>query len=289
VNKRAILSTKLHYILCINTKYNTKYSDFLGGYTKMSELKINRKKIPIGEVAYFIRQYKDKPHMYYVDYGTVEEHYATEIVLQLYVTKERRLINGIPYNDFTTPTEWRKLPKGWTYSTELYELDTDMSDYKIASRSFYVDNPEDIKAAIAEGLLVKIQDKDFSYIETEIDRKLGFRLIRKSDPYDYHPSWISRPYYEVFETYEEAQKKIFAIEAEYKRISELSDYDWSVELIDRALNRGIGLSIITEHQGEQIRDRLLAMDRVEDIEVRLYNGGIQWKYWKNKRWITIEL
>ena len=31
------------------------------------------------------------------------------------------------------------------------------------------------------------------------------------------------------------------------------------------------------------------MDKVEDIEVRIFNGEIQWKYDKNKKWRNIEL
>jgi hypothetical protein len=34
--------------------------------------------------------------------------------------------------------------------------------------------------------------------------------------------------------------------------------------------------------------RLLELKNVEDIETRVYDGGVQWKYWKNKRWKKLE-
>ena len=50
-----------------------------------------------------------------------------------------------------------------------------------------------------------------------------------------------------------------------------------------------GLSGSSENEVKQYRDWLLGMKNVEDIEVRLSGGNIQWKYWKNKRWMNIEL
>lgn len=31
------------------------------------------------------------------------------------------------------------------------------------------------------------------------------------------------------------------------------------------------------------------MKNVEDIETRLFGGNVQWKYWKNKKWLNIEV
>lgn len=251
------------------------------------DLEINRKTIPVGEVVYFI-QPNGVPYRYRVQFGTVEEHYSTEIALQLYEPAERRLINSIPYNDFPQVTDWKKLPKGWTYSTQLYDLDHAEPDERW-KKAYYIDQPKDIRKAIDDGILVPVRSIDHTHIEVEIDKSKGYRLVKKSEPYSYHQDWISLPYREVYTSYDEAKKKIDEIEAEYKRQSELSDYDWSVELIDKTINRAILCSIITEDQGAEIRERLLAMDNVEDIEVRCYNMAIQWKYWKNKKWIAIKL
>jgi hypothetical protein len=37
----------------------------------------------------------------------------------------------------------------------------------------------------------------------------------------------------------------------------------------------------------EVREILLGMDKVEDIETRFSFGGIQWKYCDNKRWNDI--
>lgn len=34
---------------------------------------------------------------------------------------------------------------------------------------------------------------------------------------------------------------------------------------------------------------MLGMKNVEDIEIRIFGGSLQWKYWKNKKWNYIEL
>lgn len=35
---------------------------------------------------------------------------------------EIRLINGIPFEEFQSETEFKKVPKGWTYNTDLYTV-----------------------------------------------------------------------------------------------------------------------------------------------------------------------
>lgn len=249
------------------------------------EIQINRKTISIGEVAYYIKN-TDTPYKYTVHWGIVEEHYHYEVVLQLYEQRERRLINGIPYNDFPNVTEWKKLPKGWTYSTNLYTFDFEPIE---TDKHYYLSEPDDLKRAIADGELVKVREKQHTHIDVEIDSKKGYRLVKKSKPYSYHQDWVSKPYMEIYATYEEAWAKIKEIEAEFKRQAELSDYDWSVEQIDKTISRAVAFSIITEDQAKTIRDRLLAMDNVEDIVIRIHNMAIQWRYEKNKRWIAIEL
>lgn len=250
----------------------------------MTELNINRKEIPIGEVAYYIKN-TNTPYKYDIGFGIVEEHYSSEIVLELYTPREMRIVNGIPYNEFNTPTEWKKLPKGWTYSTELFTLDWVKPENNM---ELLINNPEHIKEAIDRGLLIKAINKDYSHIEAEIDAQKGYRLLRRIGQSEYHPFWISRPYREVYVTYAEAKAEIDRRYAELKRQAELSDYDWSVEQIDNTIKKGVKLGYITEQEGEEYRNRLLNMENVEDIETRICYSSMQWKYWKNKRWINLK-
>ena len=93
----------------------------------------------------------------------------------------------------------------------------------------------------------------------------------------------------MYFTYEEAKKEVEDNIVEFNRQANLSDYDWSVEQIDKTLGFWKHLSGSTDNEVKHYRDWLLGMSNVEDIEVRLFGGNIQWKYWKNKRWMNIEL
>ena len=86
-------------------------------------LDINRKDIPIGSIVYFVDKsaYKIPGHTWGVSVGVVEEHYTTEICLQLIEPKDTRLIDGVPISECPLVGPWHKLPKGWTYEKELFE------------------------------------------------------------------------------------------------------------------------------------------------------------------------
>ena len=198
----------------------------------MKLLDINRKNYPIGSVVYFIKKYGYK---WEVAYGIVEEHYVDTICLQLYELLDTRLVNGIPIKDFKTPTRWQKLPKNWSYDTKLFEIT--YGKYLHDPKDYSLEKPDDILKAIKDGVLVKVQDNDHAHIEDEIDSKQGWRILRKYRVYEYHPTFISVKYYEVYDSYNKAKEVINEHEAEFKRQSELSDYDWSVEQIDKILNR----------------------------------------------------
>jgi hypothetical protein len=84
-------------------------------------------------------------------------------------------------------------------------------------------------------------------------------------------------------------KKVEDNIAEFHRQANLSDYDWSVEQIDKTLNHWQKFHDESNEKRLEYRNWLLGMKNVEDIETRFFNGEIQWKYWKNKKWNYIEL
>ena len=263
------------------------------GVNENGELNINRKEIPIGEVAYYAREnsWDHRQHgssRYSVHWGIVENHYLGEVCLQLYEPFDRRMINGIPIKEFRTPTEWQKLPKGWTYSTQLYELGwNDWKEDIAKNMPCRLDHPEDLKAAIEEGLFVKVQDNDHCEIGTEID-KHGFRIVRSYPMGKYYPTYASVRCDRLYRTYDEAQKWIDEYEAELNRQAALSDYEWSVELIDKTIAKAKFFGYITEDQAVEAKERLLAMDDVENLHTRVGNGKIEYRYERHKRWYGLE-
>ena len=244
---------------------------------------MNNKEFDNGQVVYFIKKNGWK---WSVDFGTVIEVCHNEVWIQMYAPKERRLINGIPYNDFETPTRWQKLPKKWTYNTKLFDLHYEPYDVALIDR-WHIDKPNEVKEAIDKGLLVEEKVIDHSTMYTEIDKNKGWRIVRQTDT-KYKPNEVSKMVNEVYATYQEAKDAIIAHDNELKRQASLTDYEWSVEQIDHTLNRALTVGMITPNEAELMRERLLAMDNVEDIETRLHMNNVQYKYWKNKRWITLE-
>ena len=252
-------------------------------------------KFPIGSVVYW-ESSRDK-----IDWGIVTQHFSGEVQVQMYAFYDNRTINGIPVKQFETPTRWQKLPKKWSYNTQLFEIGYDRYDYHSGFQQQYymaITNPKSIIKAIDDGLLVKVQENDNAGFEAEIDVHKGWRIVR-----DYtHTLKHTQPYHtirfsDVYGTYEEVRKVIDDRYAEWKRQSELSDYEWIVEQIDSILNRyqkahgnryqkAHGIS---DKEKQRYRNWFMELKDLEKIEVRLYDGEIQWKYPKHFRWNSVEL
>lgn len=260
---------------------------------------INRKEIPIGSVVYFLENSRKFSGRKAINFGIVEEHYPNTIVLHLIEPLDMRRIYGIPVKDFKTPTRWQKLPKGWSYNTQLFTIELEnpllssitMKEANQISQGypFGIDirDKERILQLYKEGRLVNVEDNDHAHFESEINKRYGWRIIRKYPITEHHPYYISVDFRNVFTNYAEAKAEVDKIDAEIKRKSELSEYDWTVELIDEKLDLWAGLYYKTNEEKQKCRDWLLSRDNVEDIEVRIAHGGIQWKYLKNKKWLSI--
>lgn len=247
---------------------------------------LNRKQIPIGSVGYYLKnkRYSSEKE---IAFGIVEEHYSGEIALQLYEPFDARTINGIPVKEFETPTEYKKLPKGWSWDTHLFEYGAYIPD-EIRSFMDLPATPENILDAIKAGALVEVDDNDHAVFETEIDKSLGWRIVRKYRMDEYHQNYISLPYYEVFATYEESKEKLDAINAEFARQAALTDLEWSIEQIDNNIGRWAKIYGISKEEMESVRNRIMSFDNLEDVVTRVCNGGLEWKYDRNKKWIRIE-
>lgn len=254
---------------------------------------INRKEFPIGSLVYYINKYNPKGQLgWSVKYGFVEEHYPGTIVLKLVEPFDCTTINGIPKKELVTPTKWQKLPKGWTYNTELIHFEHDETLFpncnKAKETKFDIKNPETIINAYKNSWLVEINKNDHSRVETEITKD-GWRIIRNFYYSKYVPEFVSLDFRDVYGTYDDAQKVIDAHNAELKHQAELSDYDWSVEQIDKTIDKMITLGADVE-LANKYKNFILKQENVEDIETRLSStGGFQWKYCSQKRWKTVEI
>lgn len=251
----------------------------------MSKPDINPKLQPVGSVVYFV---KKRGWQWSVSFGTVLEHYVHEVCIQLYEFPNTKLINGIPVKELARVGDWHKLPKNWEHPTDLYEVTH--SQLPDDWRLYDIKNPEEIAKAIEIGMLVCVRDNDHANVEADIDSRLGWRLVKKYEPYKSTPSdYTTIHYKEVYTTYKEAQDVVDQHEAELKRQSELTDYEWSVEQIDHTLDVWSAIRSIPEDVKKKYRDWILNLDKVEDVVTRIYGGEIQWKYDRNQRWMNIEV
>lgn len=71
------------------------------------------------QVCYYV---KDSQFGMYVSYGIYEYKTTCTHKVSRLKAPEIRLINGVPFDDFRSETEFKKVPKGWTYSTDLYTV-----------------------------------------------------------------------------------------------------------------------------------------------------------------------
>ena len=69
-----------------------------------------------------------KAHEYSVQYGLVDEQFSDAVIIDYIVPRERRIIDGIPLDEFKSEERYRKLPKGWSYDTKLFEVTHEVLD-----------------------------------------------------------------------------------------------------------------------------------------------------------------
>ena len=235
-----------------------------------------------GDIVYWCHQYG---HEYSVHYGMVDEQFSDAVCIDHLSLKECRRVNGIPIDEFQSEQRDRKLPKGWSYDTKLYEITYDTIDGCSDGR---IDNPDSLKLAYEKGLLVKDETIFHGVIEADITKD-GYKIVKKYPQWQHHFSRSSVRPDKVYFTYKEAKKEVDDNIAEFHRQASLSEYDWSLEQIDNTLKRWQFISGETDRLKELYRNCLIGMKDVEDIETRIFGGEIQWKYWKNKKWNNIEL
>lgn len=243
------------------------------------------KRFNSGDIVYWCHQ---NDHEYSVHYGMVDEQFSDAVCIDYLAPRERRRIDGIPIDEFQSEQRYRKLPKGWSYDIKLFEITYDPLKEEEIAFSIDITNPESIKSAYDKGFLVKDSTIYHGNIEAEITKD-GFRVIKKYPMWQHHKNHVSIRPDKVYFTYEEANKEVDNNIAEFHRQASLSDYEWSVEQIDKTLNHYRIINNATDEEVKQYRDWLLAMNNVEDIETRMFGSNIQWKYWKNKKWNNIEL
>lgn len=241
---------------------------------------LNDRRFKRGDIVFFLNGSD-------VDWGEVAEAYDTQYGLQVYETKDTRLLNGIPISEYTFDGKYHKLPKGWTWNTPLYELSYDASI--VFKDMNFPKTVEEIKHYIDIGAFVKPseQGKNFQ-VDVEIDKN-GYRLVRKYD----HRSCLSDsivnrgdsdyrsiPFYNCFATYDEAADLVSQYKKEVESQGNMTDREWCLYEIRRVAER----CDYSESEVDLIINMFERDPKLETIEVRNSFGKLVWKYEDRKNW-----
>lgn len=250
---------------------------------------INDKNWQVGDIVYWVHKDGWEPR---VQWGRIDEVFTDGLCVDYLEPCERRSVNGIPIDEFESDTHYRKLPNNWKILSSTEDLiKITYEPYPLKLNLIRYDDPEQIKEAYEAGLLVKASSIFKGEITTDITEK-GYRVIKRypvwymSSPH--RPNTATLTYDEAYRTYVEAMDKCTAFYLELQRQAALSDLEWSIEQIDKTLKQWKTLYGKTDEEYATIRNRILNMGDIENLEVRLADGCIQWKYWKNKKWHDIE-
>lgn len=230
--------------------------------------------------------YRQKGNDHIVEVGMVDEQFSDAVCIDLLDAKEMLLVNGIPIDKFESESKYKKLPKGWTYSTKLYELSYAKSDTETPMIEFT--DPANIKKLYDMGCLVKKSTKFHGVIDVEITGE-GYRVVKKYPQWEHVITNVSIRPDKVYFTYTEAENEVNEYLNELKYQASLTDADWSIHQIDKTLAYYKNISDIPQDIIDKYHNWLCRMKDIEFLEVRVYGNNIQWKYEPNKKWNYIEL
>ena len=246
---------------------------------------IRKKTFKSGDIVYWVGHLGNG--RYVVKYGMVYEHFSDAVVVDFLAPRERRRVNGIPIDLFESEHKRKKLPKGWTYNTRLYEMTYDDLTQEELSFKLDIRKTEMIKEAYDKGYLVKDETIFHGIIEEDITSE-GYRLIKKYPRDMHHIDYASINPWKVYFTFSEADQERKELEDKFLYQTKLTDYEWSVKEIENTLERWEQINDETDDCKNRIKDFLLNMKDIEKLETRIFESNIQWKYENNKRWNNID-
>ena len=226
----------------------------------------NPKEFKSGDIAYWCGKNGNR---YEVKCGVVCEVFgkASSSVITLYpiVPRERRLVNGIPIKEFKSDARYRKLPRGWTYDTKLFDITYEHLTEEEMEFTFDIRNKESLKCGLQKGYLVPSFEIFHGYIKDEITKD-GYKIIKCSDysQDDMLCNVITTD--KLYFTYNEALHEVLDNVKELRRQAEMSEYDWAVEQIDKKLEKLKSNNSFPDDVIQKYKTILVSIDNIENIE-----------------------
>ena len=267
-----------------------------------------------GDIVYFINYDRKVPKIsrhYRVDVGMVYDDcfWNNEVKISLLVSKDNRLVNGVPYNAFKTPTKIMSFEKNDKNlkDYEIYDKYVDITYQKssFSYKDLNISNRDEIAKYVLSKDLVPLAEIDNSHISLIYeDNGKGYYLTREydkySNPYIYVPKYCNQFVWEnedklyysnIFSVGFDYNKiKVFCYdlnklqELHKEKIDNMTELDFVIEEIDDVCNKYNKMYCDDIYYTRAVKQWLLAKKNADKLCVRLYCGDIQWKYEQNSKW-----
>ena len=273
----------------------------------------NDRRFKKGDIVFFIRNNQGV-----IDWGEVETVFCDRNVLTLYELRDRRTVEGVPIGKYKfnpEQSDWRKLPKDFfkeydelksgddengVWQSSEYRKDMKSKELFEEGESYLEGEQEWLKKpfwnvdVIREGIdkgfyvLPSTQRRDLS-AQSEITTK-GWRIVPYC-PVCYVPEknrrsdYVSVPFYQTYATYAEADYFIKQYRAELERQSNLTDYEFDMEHLERVLKL---CCFNTDDEKDIIRKVIGKMFKEgKDIDMKNSDGRFLWRKSGMKKWTEV--
>ena len=243
-----------------------------------------------GQVVYFAEGCR--PYGYNTQVGICEgvQDLSGAWYVDLIDVADYRYINGVHIDDFVSETEWRKLPKNWSYNTKLFEIENRVpEDDKDRLREMRLDNPADVLSGLGEGIICLKKDRFDGAIEAEIDRRKGWRIVKRHYSWTYmyghkRATYARIPESDIFPDYASAKRRVDELQQERHDYYSMTDEEHSWNDLEQALTN---LSLPDEEK-KKYRDLFGLLPGIEDVEIKKDSGDIFFRYFRRDlKWLKL--
>lgn len=222
-------------------------------------------------------------------FGMVNEVYHDGVDVTLFCTPNKMIINGTPIHDFIFPSKETKLPKGWTYNTQLVEIEYDR-DEELCKVGMANPSNKDILSLIDKGLLIPREKEPYyyGYPEAVVDKGTYHIKWNYSETH-----WFKQTascfvtYKDCFETRDDVVAFIEAEYAEQRRIASLSDHDYNIEILHGLIDKWKSIYGIDDSIAVIILNKIETMSNFDNLEFRIAHGSVEFKEWNKKKWLSV--
>lgn len=241
------------------------------------------KEYPVGSVVYYL--HKDK-NDYDVEFGLAVANYEECVLLEKLTLRDRRLVDGIPYKDFPSYTEWRKLPEEFDWDNQVDSVcKRELAPLPQGYEYVDVHNPEAILQAFQDGRLIKVSQYDQTHLTVELDARHGYRLRKTGNSkYPDMPKHVGIEYSRCYPTWAEAEKHVEEYRDDVYRQMTMSEHEWNVQEMQCDVDWWANVNHITPEERQKAVDFFLGMKDFDEIETSVMWNALVWKKWKNKKW-----